>query len=406
MTCVCVCCLVAAAPGALQPEPDRPDRPHDDGAETGDALERLYLSSRGGIELAPVVDQLALRMPNVDLRVEWSLDERDGLSGEQAFVNVEPSPVAGVRIEVITGDGRAYLRDVDVALDDPRLLSTDMVSLLTAIRSDTVEATKTDVALPTSSEQAVVEAAVEEVVAPLRGVEPEAVEPEAVEPGPIEPPPDPIVRTVEVPPAPFEGTEIVVRLAPALLVQPPAPDFAEPLAGAGGVFGVGARWRTGLGVMGELQYLTLADGETRLHRVNLHVGVGYAWRRGAFELPVRAGPTLHLYRLIDQRAAVDLGGLGSSAVGLGGAVSVAPGWLVHPLRTGPVSAVRVGGSLALQGSATFDEGGAGSVAGYLDGDTPLYRAGGLDLLLGFDVAVYFGLGRATGSGSTGSGSRP
>jgi hypothetical protein len=154
------------------------------------------------------------------------------------------------------------------------------------------------------------------------------------------------------------------------------------------------RMRSGAMAIVEARGLGRTSEGLGLARLRIAAGGGYAWRRGAFELPVAGLVSIEPWWLRRNGTAAPIerdGTSRSSRPLVGAGVRLSPGLFVsrkHPRAP----SVRVGARAELSG-AFVPDGGASTVEIGLDdgagGRTAAARLGGLELWLGLDVAIWF-----------------
>ena len=383
--------LRASAPGAPDPVPaDRKTAPVRSGSQSpapkdssatapqdrAAALPFTALVLRSeGPDLAPLDDALSLRLPDLPVAAETPAN-----GAPFVFVAVRADPNAPTRhqVGVITSDGRAYFREVDVGADPPaRVLASVIANLLLSIAEGTVRPDRTDVPIPPPEAD------------PLPAADPPA------EPGPKDSLPQ-VVPEDRIPPRPAPETGAPPppprwQFAPVLLGGAGfglgSPDFGRALTGGGGSLGLDARAPAGALVGLELRALgQRADGLT-LARLRVAALAGYALRRGRFELPVALGLSVEPWWVAPATASSATRGARPL---LGALLRVSPGLYLERPR-GPLRALRVGPRLELAGSFLIDGGAhVGGVSRMTaTGTQQLFRLGGLELHLGLEIALWF-----------------
>ena len=175
------------------------------------------------------------------------------------------------------------------------------------------------------------------------------------------------------------------------------PRFGSLLQGGGLSLGVLARAPRGLVLGVRLRYLARTLDGRRLARLRIAPTAGWSFRIGRFELPLTGEIGIEPWLVIDDEGRVpraELGAPGSSAVLIGAAARLQPGWLVRPRPT-RVAAVRLGLDAALGGAFVLDEGPkVATLRSDEDPDSdPLYRLGGLEAYLGVGATIWFSLAR-------------
>jgi hypothetical protein len=281
-----------------------------------------------------------------------------------------------VELTLILADGRAYLRTLEVDADAPaRPAASALANLVAGIEDDSVTPDKEHVALPPAL---VAEPApVEPISKPVPKASPAA--PPAVAPAPALP-------RWELGP--------LLRFGGAFGLTPPRPG----VRGAGPAVALEARAPSGLLLALDLQWTTRAVDRYHLQRVRVGVGVGYALRRGGFELPAALLVGIEPWWLGDGTGRVALAspsGRPGPLLGLG--LRLSPGFIA-PLGTRGAR-LRVGARVELWASGQADAGlrrpelrlpptGPGPVMM----TTPSASLGGLELQLGLEVGVWLPVG--------------
>jgi hypothetical protein len=344
-------------------------------------LERGYLRVQG-IELEPLVDALALRVPHLTLE---AFDASTKLDPEAsvAFIDVRREPTeAGsdqlsFMLTIVISDGRAFDRRIVTRADDEeieRLVATTAANVLLAIEAGTVAADRGNVPMPAAEPACpACECPAPPACPPATDVAPPA--------GPVEPGP------AIAPPPRFE-------LAPAVAVMTVlglgAPTSADRFASAGAQLGLYGRLRQGAFVGFELRAIGRgADAGTSMTRLRTALGAGYELRRDTWSLGASLWATVEPWWFrgapIDPRPR-PLWGL---------AARLTPAWHRPRLARGAL-ALTIGPVLELAASASW-AGGGPSVELVLVRDAGVersrLRAGGLELSTGLSATLGFALPR-------------
>lgn len=352
---------------------------------------RVGLLSSSGVDAEALRDALALRMPALDLRTQWT---QAGGAG-RVFISVRPTPDgAAVRTEVIADDGRGYSRRVDVPPDDARRIASVLANLLFSIEHQALEADVEDLEVPRTSAAEDVERAVSRLDVPAAAETPDEAEaePEA-ETEPVTEAPD-VTNTPDPPSSPPRWLA-VVPLSGGILLPVGGPRFGSLLQGGGLTLGVDAEHRGGARLGLRVRYLAREDGGFRLSRLRVAVGAGYGWQIGRLDLPLRGELSLEPWWVVfegERLSATSLDAPASGTLALGGGLRFEPSVRL-PLNAGVLTALRLGLALGVGGSFVIDEGARiATVTSGLeeDDDRALFRVGGLEVWLGGHVSLAFG----------------
>ncbi|MBX7083482.1 MAG: hypothetical protein K1X88_30015 [Nannocystaceae bacterium] len=390
------CLVVAATPARSAAAPAKPaaSKPAASKPATGPAAARprvevLRLRAQG-LELATLRAELALRLHQVQI-VEH--DSAPAVAADTMFVFVDLRPLpeqpSSFTLTIVASDGRAYDRTIDAGHDAPRddvtrLVAGNVANLVSAIESGTVRADREDVPVP--------EAAPQPQACPAC-------------PDPPAPPqcPEPAVHHVDAP-LPEPAIELGIGITPLAVLGLGPPRDADHHAGSGGALSLALRLRNGLLVTAEGRFAGrgMADTATLL-RGRAALGIGYAWRRNAFELAGTAAFTVEPWSVRasgSRRAFADEQGTARPRRPLlGGAARIVA---AHVWRTKGGTRLRLGPMVELAASSA--PGDRGKVVELLDqGLRPIGRTGGLELGLGVDLTVWFGLGRQPDLASSSAG---
>ncbi len=391
---VVLCLVVAATPArsaaAPAAKPTAPTaKPGTTPATPRPRVQVLRLRAQG-LELAPLQAELALRLHQVDI---VDHDSAPTVAADTMFVFVDLRPVVerptSFTLTLVASDGRAYDRIIDAEPDAPRdditrLVAGNIANLVSAIESGTVRADREDVPVPEAAPK------------------PDAC-PTCPEPPPQPQCPEPQLAGVPAP-APEPALELGVGITPLAVLGLGPPRDADHHAGTGGELALALRLHNGLllTAQGRFAGRGMADTATLL-RGRAAIGIGYAWRRKDFELASTAAFTVEPWSVRasgSRRAFADEQGAARPRRPLlGGAVRVVGG---HVWRVRGGTRVRLGPMVELAASSAPGDG--GKVVELLDqGLRPIGRTGGLELGLGVDLTLWFGLGRQPDLASSSAG---
>lgn len=334
-------------------------------------VEVLRLRARG-IDADALQRELALRVPRARIVAH---DAAPIAAGRMVFVDLQPGDGSQMfTLTVVTNDGRAYDRtitaDASSSADDVvRLLAGNVANLVSAIEAGTATADRENVVIPVP----------EVAKAPC--------------PACPEPPPrlpiEPVATPPAVPPPPM--VEIGVSVAPVVAIGLGAPSDADRFLGSGGGLGLWLRHRNGLLVGTEVRALgRRVPFDAAIFRTRIVASLGYAWRRGQFELATTGSIVVEPWWVRAGGEVTDLGDPDGGARRrrplVGGGVSMVP---AHHFALRNVG-VRVGPRLDLTASSAIGD--RGRVASVVVNDAgrlrTIGRLGGWELGFGVDVMVW------------------
>jgi hypothetical protein len=325
---------------------------------------------------AQVLDELRLRLPAREITMHDAPRPEPPLS--YAIVRRDP---AGLRMTLITPGGAAYDRDVqDVPDQSVRAAAGALATMIDSVESGRVAPTRTEVPIPPPPE-------------PKPEPEPEPAPNLATEPEPPTRVPAPI-HAPEPAEDPPPAAELALTLSPGVALGLAPRTDAPALLGGGGSLGIDVRMRSGAMAVVDARGLGRTSEGLGLVRMRIAAGGGYAWRRGAFELPIAAFVSVEPWWLRRNRSAAPLLREGSSQSErplIGGGLRIAPGLFVARHRA-HLPSVRVGARAELSGSFVSDAGARTAeilVEDSAGATTSAARLGGLELWLGLDVAIWF-----------------
>lgn len=287
----------------------------------------------------------------VDRPVTQSAAARAPRKGELfGYVEIERGDAERASMRLLLSDGRAYSRDIEAPpTARSREIAATIANLIVGIEEGAIAPTAEHVALPKA----------------LR---------------PVAPPPErPAARPVppRAPARPEWG--LVVGGAAILAIGPPAP---QGFAAGGGELRGEVRWPRGLTAGLGLRIAGHRARDYGLVRIRVAPGLGYAYRRGAFELHVLGAITIEPWLATQSGSVADAADRRPVSALLGGAVRLEP---VGRIRLAHGRSLRIGPFVELAGSAIPSrDGGVARVrvrdeAGALD---DLFRAGGFEIAAG------------------------
>lgn len=317
-----------------------------------------------GFDRGELTRAIQLRLPSLTLIEAGGEVPQDRDGSLRAFIELRRQSPTQLELTLILADGRAYLRALEVDAEAPaREAASALANLIAAIEDDAVVPDKSDVPLPPAliaSEQA-----------PPQPV-PAASCPEPA-PAPTPPPP----------PAPRWELAPTLRVGASLGLTP-----LRGLRGVGPGLGLDARAPSGLLLALDLQYLGRALQDLQVQRLRIALGVGYALRRGAFELPIAALLGVEPWRLAGDLGRVPISStLGPPRPLIGLGLRLAPGLRATLGRSG--AQLRAGLNLELWASGEATRG-----FGHPELRLPsaAVSLGGLELNLGLELGVWFPVG--------------
>lgn len=321
-----------------------------------------------------LMDALALRLPGRTLIDEDASRPEGGLVYARLEVDVEGL----LHITLITDDGRAFDRELEVEPDQrTRVAASALANLLFSVESGDVQPDRVQVEIPPSPDEG---------PAPAKGP---AATPRSE---------TPVSRPVEQAPDLPRFELSAVAYAAALLGLAPSTQ-ADVFAGGGAGLGVELRVRGGALAMLGLRAAGRTEAGVRLARIRIAAGAGYAWRWKHAELLLSGALTIEPWLLRREGGPPPLVRDGRDRPPrplLGAMVRLSPGWMVRP-GAGTI-ALRVGPRLELAGSFLVDDGikTADVLIAREDGTTRAgFRLGGIELVGGIEVAVWFPLAKSS-----------
>ena len=371
-TCALVALLVAPATGPADPSGMSPET----GEPAGEPQEfRAARADIRNFDEAAVLAALRLRLPRLPI-------ERHGGAAptETPHLYLQLTRAADDlgTIRVITSDGRAYERSFAVEIgQEVRVAASTAANLIFAVEQGAVAPDAEDVAIPPPAV-----AAAPEPPPP----EPEPPPVQTQTPGPKEHDPKDMSKR------PHWELGLGLHATTVLGVGPPA--YGGPLAGGGGGLGLEVRSPRGFAAALEARAIGQTEAGSGLGRLRVAVAAGYALRRKSFELPILVGLAIEPWWITRAGERAPLLAAGDDDVLarpplLGGFLRLSPGWRAQP---SPRVGLRVGPRIELGGSFAIDDHDGARVVGLADAvGTPRFRVGGLELSLGLELALQFGL---------------
>lgn len=347
---------MCVAPRARAAPPDDPAG--DQGTEPAVAprIETLWIVERGGIDAPVVVEAIRLRLPGRSIALGKQPEGIESLAAVEVSADE-----AQIILRVVLPDGRAYRRTTEVETGQTeRIIASALAQLVSAIEEDVAVPDETDAPLPEPE--------------PELPSEPEPEQPAEPDPEPIEPPALADTRPAEPEPE-VPPLEIGVRVGGQAVYGAPEP----PFRGLYGTLHVDVRLRSGL-------ILSLGNRvggfrtEPSLLRGDTSFEIGYAWRRGAFELVAAGGPWVGWWT-VPFEDPVNIRNHGPGPVfGLVG--RVAPSVRIQGRDGGPSFRLGVDVSVGVGGERF-------SRVAVLAGDPPPFAVGGVEGTVGVFVGGYF-----------------
>ena len=364
--------------GLLGPPGEGPatgkDPPPVDAAEQAETLDRIVADVHG-VDVDALQRELLLRLPEVEI-VRYAAGIDPGQRGSIYASIRRVSPEAErAHLELITSDGRAYVREVDLrGIEAERALAIEVANLADAIEDDAVMPDREDAEPPPPPEP-----------------EPEPQPEPQPEP---EPQPDPQPEPEPEPePRPVPPWEIGASFSGAFDAGVGPPAGGDRISAGGGVT-LDLRSPRGVLVALDFRGLRWRTSDYGLGRFRFGLGGGYGLRRGAFEVGTVMLATVEPWIVTGEgRDALREpdGSVASPGPLLGLALRLAPGYRHRFERL----ALRVGGFAELAGSGVADNGlGVPRIADVNDPDARLFRVGGLELVIGLTLGAWLPVGDA------------
>jgi len=329
-----------------------------------------------GFDEAAVLAALRLRLPRLPI-------ERHGgpapTESPHLYLQLSRAGDEHGAIRIITSDGRAYERRFAVEIgQEVRVAASTAANLIFAVEQGAVAPDQEDVAIP-----------------------PPALEDPAPQPEPAPPAAPPVLDKSEQtgPKAQVQKDssdaprwELGLGLHAAAVLGVGRKVYGGPFAGAGGGIGLEVRSPRGFAAALEARAIGQTEADLGLGRLRVAVAAGYALRRGRFELPILVGLAIEPWWVTraGERAPLIVGDdVQAQSPLLGGFLRLSPGYRLQPARN---LGVRVGPRLEVGGGFVLDDHDGARVVGLVDAiGVPRFRVGGLELSLGLEVALQFGL---------------
>ena len=350
-----------------------PTASHPTASHSGETRISTAILRADGFERGELERAIQLRLPTLTL-VGVGSEAPPATDGSlRAFIELRRVSPTQLELTLILADGRAYLRGLEVDADAPaRPAASALANLIAAIEDDTVVADQSHVPLPPAL------IASEPAPAPV----PAAICPEPPAPKPAPPTLSP---PTSPPPAPRWELGPALHAGASLGLTP-----IRGLRGAGLGLALNARAPSGLLLVLDLQGLGRTIQQLQVQRLRIGFGVGYALRRGNFELPVAALVGVEPWRLTGDRGTVPISsmlGRPRPLIGLG--LRIAPGLRAPLGRSG--AQLRAGINVELWASG---EAAPGVRSPMLLIPPSALSLGGLELKLGLELGVWFPVGPA------------
>lgn len=311
---------------------------------------------------AALRDEMALRLAGRTLVATDALV--DVPTTRFAWVGVEWTEPGHARLRIVVSDGRAYSRLVTAPASQlPRALAGALSNMIDAIEDDSIAPEAVDVPVP---------------------LPPPA--PAATAPKPAAPPrATPARAAVAKPERPTWELGPVIGGAALFGVGPPTD--LDGFVGAGGSLGLDALHRSGALASVSVRALTHAKDELRLVRIRAAIAGGWALRRRAFELLVRAGVSVEPVVLRDRGHASSV----SNAPLVGAFAMLSPAYVLRAKTRGLALRLALDVELAASMEATGSPGAIRWIDATTDERVSLLRAGGVEIALGASVGGWFAL---------------
>jgi hypothetical protein len=347
----------APAPEAATPEQVEPHRFD------------LALVRARGLGQRGLQSELALRIPELELRPHQEAGELSGRTAPYLYLEAQRRDGAVYRIAVIISDGRAYYDEVEVgdATSAERVVASTLANLIFSIEQGSVQPDREDAEIPPA----------EDPKPPEQTPEPAPTPPEETEP------------TEPAPPRP-PRIEIGIAGSIATLLGHGPEHFADVYLGAGGSLGVELRTHKGAFAFVDFRPSGRREGDFRLLRLRSALGAGYAWRGQRIEIATALGLAVEPW-LVTSASGVQpiLGPNGSSARPplLSAFLRMSPGYHIA-LQRGALQGIRIGPRIELGGGFVVADG--VQMAGLQQDGRELFRLGGTELATGFEIVAWFG----------------
>ena len=232
----------------------------------------------------------------------------------------------------------------------------------------------------------------EQCHSPMGKLKHAAPQPES-EPAPL---PELAAMTTPTPPPPkWLPWELGPRLEGAFNIAGGPPRFANTILGGSVQLGIDVHKDTGLVIESQLRVLSTSKDTASLLRVRGGIGFGYEYRSGPFAWVNTLAYTIEGYRIRSNGTFISPLDLEAPALLNGLRLRTAPSARIA-LKRGPLRALRIGIRGELAGSFGLDDGprvlAIRSGEAETNGDE-LFRLGGLELSVGLELGVDFGLRR-------------
>lgn len=354
--------LTSPAPPAADPAPpqDDPSGPAQAESEKFD----LALVRSEGLDAGSLRSELALRLPELDLRPHEAAGEIGERDAPYLYLEAQKSGPTTYRIAIIISDGRGYYDDVETgdAVAAERVVGSTIANLVFSIEQGSVDPDRDDATIPPSEE-------------------PTTPEPKP-EPTQTEPEPEP-----QPPDAP--RLEIGVGLGGGLATAVGPPRFADGHLGFGGGVGLELRTRGGFWAYADFRTIGRSHLEHRLTRLRGGLGAGYAWRSENLEIAMALGLAVEPWLVSSDSglAPVSRNGTSGRPPLLSWALRLSPGYLIESQRPA-LKAMRIGPRIDLGSGFVVSDGVVVAGLETRDGQE-LFRIGGVEMYTGLELTMWF-----------------
>jgi hypothetical protein len=334
-----------------------------------------------------VLDVAGLAPDEVKSAVALRLRDR-ALLGTSEFDADDRVDYAAVRrlddgalaITLITADGRAYDRTLPAEqVQSVRAVAGVLANLVYATEAGETKPDRTDVPIP----------------AP-QPVEPAPPKPEPPKPAPPKPKPEPAPAPKPRAPEPPRRWELGIAPSGGVIVGVAPRTTGSALAAGHGALAIDLRAPIGALVSAGVRVGGRVQEPLALLRTRVELGAGWDFRWRHAELALVGAMSVELWRARQAGSLVTLQVDGDDAkrpVLLGGFARLSPGWYVPAKRPGAPS-LRLGARIDAGGSAALGRGGHTIDIGVERPDGTregALRLGGLEIGIGLELALWFGL---------------
>ena len=356
--------LTSPAPPAdpSPPEPDPSEETEPDPEKFDLALVRAQ-----GLDPAALRSELALRLPELELRPHEAAGELKDHPSPYLYLEAQRQGATTYRIAIIISDGRGYYDDVEVgeAVTPERVVGSTIANLIFSIERGSVDPDRQDATIPPSEE-------------------------ETADPGPQPEPSDPVPEPASKPTMAPPRVELGIGIGGGLATAVGPPQFADAHLGFGGGLDFELRTRGGFWAFAGFRTIGRTALDHRLTRLRAQVGAGYAWRGDHIELGTGLAIAVEPWLVSTDSGLAPVthrGGSGRPPL-LSWALRLSPGYLIETTRP-KLRGIRLGPRLDFGSGFVLSDGAV--VAGL---QTPagerLFRIGGVELYTGVELTMWFG----------------